>query len=467
MAKEIEPLGIERFPIRLVIMAKQTKTSLAQKRVSRKSKYPIAAAIDRFIHRVRDTSLSAHTFIPLAAQIRKQQSEKLGKEIEKIKVSLEHEPDDSILESKEIEKTYQTLRMAERISSSKLPQTVERSLFLGLFSAFDVFTGDLISAIYDKKPELFNSMGKTISVAEILKYSSINDLKKVILNDKIETFRRNSYVEQFKELESDFDIKLREFPHWPNFVECAQRRNILMHSDGIVSEQYLKVCQDEGYKIPSDLITGTQLKLGAEYFFSSCDLMIEIAVKLGQTLWRKVFPEELEDAESHLTKVIYDCLEREKWKLTLILGEFSINQKKSGKEINKRIDIINYSIALKYSEQKDKVRSFLSKYDWSSQVNDLKLAEAVMLEDYDKAAEVMIKIGKQGELVTRTGYHIWPLFREFRATKQFAQAYQKVYDVPFITDLKEATNSVQTQLAEGMQKDIEGNKFSQTDNSLT
>jgi len=431
-----------------------------QKRANRKSEYPIATTINKFIHSVRDTALSARTFIPMARQIRLQQLDKLKQELEKIGAKLEGDAKDSMLASSEIENTYKSLRSVDRILNSKLPQALERSLFLGIFSAFDVFTGDLIAAIYDKKPELFNSMGKTISVAEILKYPSFDDLKKIVLSEKIESFRRNSYVAQFKELETEFDIKLRGFSHWPNFVECGQRRNILMHSDGMVSEQYIKVCQEEGYIFSSDITVGTQLSLGTEYFFESCDLITEVAVKLGQTLWRKLFPEDLEQAESHLGSVIYDGLEREKWNLTLIFGEFSINQKKVGKELSKRIDIINYSIALKYSGQEDKVKPFLSKYDWSACINDLKLAEAVMLGNYDEAEEIMIKIGKHGELVSRTGYHIWPLFRDFRATKQFIQAYQKVYDVPFLIDLKEAASLVQDQLTEGIQKDVDGKSVS-------
>lgn len=50
-------------------------------------------------------------------------------------------------------------------------------------------------------------------------------------------------MEQFEVLQKRLELKLTEFPHWRRFVEAAQRRNLLTHCDGIVSEQYLSVCR--------------------------------------------------------------------------------------------------------------------------------------------------------------------------------------------------------------------------------
>ncbi len=124
----------------------------------------------------------------------------------------------------------------------------ESGLFLALFSAFDAFTGNLIAALFNRRPELFGKINRSVSFSEILSAQSINELKDKVLFDEIEQFRRKSYTEQFDQLSSRFDIKLTDFASWPLFVEASQRRNLITHCDSVVSDQYIAVCNSVGIK---------------------------------------------------------------------------------------------------------------------------------------------------------------------------------------------------------------------------
>ncbi|MCR4348161.1 MAG: hypothetical protein NUV55_13315 [Sulfuricaulis sp.] len=317
-----------------------------------------------------------------------------------------------------------------------MPEVVETSLFLGMFSAYDAFTGNLIAEIYRLKPELFNVINRNVPVSEILQFDSFEALKESVLHDEIENFRRKSYVEQFEDMEKVFDLNLKIFDRWPQFVECAQRRNLLTHCDGIVSEQYLQVCKREGYVFSSQIQIGDKLKLGGEYFLPSCELLMEVGLKLGQTLWRKLFPDQINKADSHLIQVTYDSLQREKWKLAQVFGEFAISQKRFSNDLNYKISIIDYAISLKFGGELESADSILKTVDWTAAIDEFKLAEAVLLHKYDFAAEIMNKIGKKGTLISEHAYHDWPLFSEFRATHQFLDAYERIYEYPFVDELK-------------------------------
>ncbi|MFN2392435.1 MAG: hypothetical protein ABR566_10765, partial [Pyrinomonadaceae bacterium] len=118
-----------------------------------------------------------------------------------------------------ITKTVDAFRKLERLIQSDVPEILETSLFLGLFSSYDAFTGDLLKSIYSKKPELFNKMNRTVSLSEVVKFDSFDEMKSSILLNEIENFRRNGYIEQFETLEKDFDVKLKEFERWSQFVE--------------------------------------------------------------------------------------------------------------------------------------------------------------------------------------------------------------------------------------------------------
>jgi len=334
-------------------------------------------------------------------------------------------------------KLLDSLQKLIRLRFSKAPQMLQSSLFLGMFSVYDIFTGQLLTAIYEKRPELFNRVNRAIPVSEILQHESFDGLRSLILQNEIESFRRKSYVEQFEELESTFGLNLRRFDQWPQFVECGQRRNLLTHCGGIVSEQYLSVCRKQGCALAADITVGCELKLDGNYFLSSCELIMKVGLELGQTLWRKVFPEELETADQHLIHVIYeDCLRMERWDRARVFGEFSVKQPKFSSDVNRKIFIVNYAIGLKFGGEPEKAKEVLSEVDWSSAAADFKLAEAVLLDRFDSAADIMKRIGKKGEFVNERSYHEWPVFHEFRKSTQFLDAYEQVYGHAFVIELQ-------------------------------
>jgi hypothetical protein len=69
---------------------------------------------------------------------------------------------------------------------------------------------------------------------------------------------------------------------------------------------------------------------------------------LGQTLWRKVFPLEIDDADIHLHQCVYDVLLLEHWSRAQALGRFATSPPvaRSSKDRFRRIAIVNYAIVL-------------------------------------------------------------------------------------------------------------------------
>ena len=226
--------------------------------------HPIATAVDRLIHRARDIKVAGRQFLPLAFKVHKRKYEQIGKILDQ-KGHLLDNPDTHtrILARKEV---HEALVRYHRLRQSQVPEAIETGLFLGLFSAFDAFTGDLLKGLYTRKPDLFGSLDKSLSVAQVLEAPSIEALKLQALEDDIESIRRKSYADQFETISRRFDVKLTAFDRWPDFVECSQRRNLLTHCDGIVTDQYLSVCRKAGFDISRLPVGGSKVKLGGKLF---------------------------------------------------------------------------------------------------------------------------------------------------------------------------------------------------------
>src|SRR5690606_32020459 len=158
---------------------------------------------------------------------------------------------------------------------------------------------------------------------EALKYESMDELRQVFLDKEIETIRRKGYIDQFKDLEGKFSIKLTKFDEWPYFIERYQRRNLFTHCDGIVSKQYLDICREVGCKIREGLDIGDPLESGEKDLFQTCMLLDHVWTMLGQTLWRKTLENELEKADSHLSSTLFDSLHMEHWGNAISISKFA------------------------------------------------------------------------------------------------------------------------------------------------
>lgn len=196
--------------------------------------HPLAAVIGSFVHKVLDIQQCAQTFIPLAWKIHNKKADELDEKFDSsIKIIKESNDDAEKLPG--IRAIREAEREAKRLSNSDVGDTLERSLYVNIFSTLDQFTGNLISVLYQKKPELFKSINREITLSDALQYESLEELRQVVLDKEIETLRRNSYAEQFKDMERMFSITLTKFDSWPHFIENTQRRNLFTHCDGVVT----------------------------------------------------------------------------------------------------------------------------------------------------------------------------------------------------------------------------------------
>ena len=408
--------------------------------------HPIALAIDAYLHTARDIRFAILTFIPVAEKFEVTGRKQIAELAEQAVVLMNSdEPGQSAHGAKLV---FQAVRQATRYKFSDVSKILEQSLFLSLFSAFDVFTGDLLRAIYTRKPELLDALNRSIPLKDVLSASSIESLKSTVLDDEIENFRRKSYSEQFDTLEGWFKIPLKKFENWPSFIEASQRRNLLTHCGGLVSEQYRAVCKKECVPAPRIAPLGERLGLGPDYLLPICELMIEVGLKLGQTLWRKILPEELEEADEHLHNAVYDALAVEQWARAETFSVFFITQHKLSSDLKRRMAAINLGIALRHLEKTTELKKLLGDYDWSASLPEFHLAEAVLLSKYEDAAAIMSIIGPQGKILKQHAYHSWPLFNGFREMPIFLEAYEKIYGHAFVAKVQESAAQVIRELSE-------------------
>jgi hypothetical protein len=290
---------------------------------------------------------------------------------------------------------------------------------------------------------------RTVTFKEILAAKSVEALQRNMIAREVDLLRRESYVEQFKLMENRFGIRtLRKFESWSAFIEAAQRRNVIVHCGGRVTEQYLSVCKEEGVRFEREPVVGEELLVGPKYFNQAVEILYEVGLKLSQTLWRKLLPRNLEQADVDLIDRIYSELESEKWARAAMIGAFGVDCLPChSSDEKKRILAINYAQALKWVGRECEARAVLGRFDWSGSDERFLLAVAVLHSDYERASELMRRIGvERGP--TRKDYHQWPLFREFRKTGQFTKTYLEMFGEDFTTTSQRWNEQIARELSE-------------------
>ena len=341
---------------------------------------------------------------------------------------------------KEIEDDNGKKRILVKSDESKIFETLERnastsalaskiipeSLFVSLISQYDAFLTRLLRAIYEIKPDVLNGSERNLTFSQLVEMETIDNAREFIIDKEIDTVLRKSHAEQFDYLEKLIGIKLREhLPIWQTFIEVTERRNLLVHCDGIVSNQYLKNCNEHKCKI-DNVKVGDRLGAEPKYFTSAYRCLYEIATKLTHTIWRKYLISDLKIADGELNDVCFDLINTKSFELADILLEFGCSQKKHFNDSTKNVFIINGALSKYLQEKKEEAKLILDKKDWSASSDDFKLAYAVLTDDFEKAYEIMTKIGDKCE-VDNSDYKQWPLFTKIRKEDKFKETFQTIF----------------------------------------
>jgi hypothetical protein len=307
-----------------------------------------------------------------------------------------------------------------------------RSLLVSLISQYDAYLGRLLRTVFVRKPEILNTSERKISFETLTQFSSLDEVREHILEKEVEAILRSSHADQFNWMEKTFGLSLtKDLPSWPTFVEITERRNLFVHTDGIVSSQYMAVCKLHGCRLDGSTKEGGQLGVPQGYFKAAHDCIYEIGVKLGHVLWRKLFPGEREEADSNFSRLTYDLIDKQEYELAIRLLDFGCDYfKKFSNEVNALTFVVNRAQAYKWRGDEKRCKSIMSAVDWSAKEDKFRLADAVLAEDWSRAALIMKRLGHQGP-IHQTHYRDWPLFRDLRNQEIFLTTYEQVFGEAF------------------------------------
>lgn len=306
---------------------------------------------------------------------------------------------------------------------------IQRNYIVSLVSQFDSFLGSLIRTMYYLRPELLNESEKQLTFSNLLEFESIANAREFIIEKEIESVLRDSHTSHFKWIEGKIDAPLRkDLPIWPSFIELTERRNLYVHNNGIVSNHYIKMCQENGVKLPENIQIGDILKMDNEYFEKAFKCVFELGLKLSQVMWRKLLPNNLTDADNNLLNISFELILNGQYNLAQEILDFCDKyiKKFSTDDMKFRL-ILNRAQTYKWLGQDEKCKEIIKSKDWSACSDIFRLASQVLLDDYDNAIRTMKILGKDNKQIDKNCYTEWPIFKEFRKQESFKKCFEEIF----------------------------------------
>lgn len=303
---------------------------------------------------------------------------------------------------------------------------------IGLISSYDAIISDLLRVIFQKKPEIIFTSDREIKFSDLNTFETINDVKESIISKEIESVIRQSHHEQFFWMEKKFSIKLREnLSVWPDFIELCERRNLLTHTGGYVSEQYLSNCEKFGKKTQYKL--GEKLDVDLDYFRNSINTVSEIGFKLIHTMWRKFAPSDREEADATLNTCGMNLIAKKQYFLAERILDFGVNQKSHHSDLVKRMMIVNLANAIKLGGNLERCKKLLNEHDWSATSYHFQICVAAVKNDLNEVIR-LLKLGPDIVEINPTQFRDWPVFTEIIKEKEFINTFEEVFSEPLFRD---------------------------------
>ena len=397
------------------------------------SKHPIVKTIDNFVDSIDGFRASAPFIEYVLSYLVDKHKEEFEKERDK-HGKIIHEQDDMQKISFSGPRASKALEILDRLKETRsAKKTVPSMVLLALVSQYDAYISNLLKTLFLLRPELIFTSEKQVTFSEISDFNSIEDVKNSIIEKEVEGILRQSHSKQFDVMEKIFDVKLRSgLDIWPEFIEITERRNLLAHTNGVVSRQYVSVCKKHGVaaeKIPN---VGEKLPATPEYFNNTYNVLYEISIKLGHVLWRKSLPNDTSLSDSHYNHKCFDLIKAGNYETAVKMLDFicDVVTKHSSESVRLFMEF-NRCNAHRLAGRSERCIELLDTIDTSALGMEFRLAEAILRNKFDAAGDLMRQIGVSNESINQFSYSDWPIFEGFRESKQFLEAYEDIFKEPF------------------------------------
>ena len=307
------------------------------------------------------------------------------------------------------------IRLLER------PQILNDSTIMMLLIKYEEVISRLFKFLINKYPNAYLNKN-TITYAELIAMDSdIKDIKNRFLEKEIDEIMRKSISEWYEIFISNHKINFNEQSIvFKKFKEVYYRRNLVVHNQSIVNDDYLS-------NIETALKKGEKLKVDKAYLKEAFKWTVMV---IYDTFWSlkktSSSPKELE--ESFFEIGFKHMLDKE-WQFSEHIYSL-LKEEEDQSEADRICSMINYWISKKNQGGLEEIRKDIQEFDISARSGQFKVAKYALLDDFEGISEILEDIIDNE--IPASCIEQWPLFLQYRETENylhFREAHKDLFEI--------------------------------------
>lgn len=303
---------------------------------------------------------------------------------------------------------------------------------MGLVATFDAFIADCVREMLKRYPQRYTSSDKEVKVRDVLTHGSLDNFISSMIDDEVYIFSRGSHEEQIKFIEKNFDIPIAA--HWKryaDYIEVFERRNLIAHGERLFNQRYCKICTAVGHSGAANNV-GQPINLSSRYLRQAADLLVEFAVVLVLTLWRKHDNATESEAFDKINDITFELIQSGRYRSAAAIATAALDVKKSAcSQLARGMITVNLASAQKHLKQNEAAIKTLNSIDWSASADNFQMCVASIREDFTTITSLMPKVSA-AKSIDADSFRTWPVFSFVRDKLEFQEAFQASFGEPLL-----------------------------------
>lgn len=341
---------------------------------------------------------------------------------QKIKASLEYFSDivDISMDGKtgryrSVPKTVKESYIKIEASKNQRDILYSGSLML-LVTYFEGTIAKILKTDLQRHPKRLSLDTKTVSYKMLELSNSIEDVRNLLIEDEVMAMMYKSVSDWIEYFRKNIKLKLDYATNvLPELIEIIARRNIIVHNEGIVNNQYMNIVLKD-YR--SNVKIGDFLFVDKQYILNAINLVESICMSIILEIWISEGGKDHKEIEKILAIIFDEYLIFENWEKAKILYEVCLKSNKL-QLADELICKINRWQCYKWMDRFNEIEKEVKDLDVTACQPRYKLGVLALLDKYE---DFFAYYEEQDDL-KEDELREWPLFRGVRNNETYIQKY--------------------------------------------
>lgn len=244
---------------------------------------------------------------------------------------------------------------------------------------------------------------KEFSLADLQRLGSVQAAVESLIEARVLQLSYGSLSDWRAFFKDRLKIDLAEVADWSELREIHERRNCVVHHDGIASPRYVGA-------VGGAIEVGGYLEVDLAYVNRAITVLESAGLVLLIEIWRKLCSDP-EAPATFLSVQGFEAMKVDRWAQSLAIHENLLANSTS--EADRLVAQVNVWLSLKNLNGLESVQSAIDAWDTSAASDRYLLAKAALLDDVDLSFALIERLFERDELSAEE-LATWPLLRAVR-----------------------------------------------------